>query len=180
MMIHDRLLKDQPKVHHAVHLATIRKQCEENPLKILKKYNEQITSTTANTTTPSITASTKATISTARITPITIVPTLLTSSSTAMPSSSMSSSTSSISFPSKIVSVSKADNDKKHSITTNNIKIEEEMRFDYLDHIDDNDHNHNEEDDQSKGSNSKNWSNLFITNKASKFMIHENNNNSFD
>lgn len=108
-----RLLKDQPKVHHAVHLATIRKQCEENPLKILKKYPKELITTTTN-----------------------------------------------------ILRV---------------IKLEKELRFDDLDHIDDDDVNYdynttNDNDDcthYSTNSNN-NWSNLFHTqNKASKFMIHE-------
>jgi hypothetical protein len=32
------LLREQPAVHHAMHLATLRKTCESNPLKLLKKY----------------------------------------------------------------------------------------------------------------------------------------------
>lgn len=39
--IHHRLLNEQPNVHHAVHLAAVRKMCETNPNKILRAWKQR-------------------------------------------------------------------------------------------------------------------------------------------
>ncbi len=38
-----RLLSEQPNVHHAVHLAAVRKMCETNPHRILKAWKQHRT-----------------------------------------------------------------------------------------------------------------------------------------
>jgi hypothetical protein len=111
----------------------------------LKKYPKELITNTINTTS-----------SKARITPLTIVP-------SSIPLSSSSTSTSSSSLQKNRMNQEEGD-----------IKLEKELRFDDLDHIDDDDNNNHNTTTNNIDSSNSNWSNLFQTqNKASKFMIHE-------